>query len=61
MGNQDDRQKRAANRAAMPQFAAVVDEFTRVFGPARVLWAREGDVEVGVRVEDRLVDGRWPT
>lgn len=56
------RDKQAArNRALMPEFSAVVDEFRRVFGTGvRVLYAKEGGVEVGMRVEDRLVDGRWP-
>ena len=40
------------NREAMPQTAAIVDEFRRVFGPGvRVLWAREGELEVGKRAE----------
>ena len=38
------------NREAMPQTAAIVDAFRARFGnDVRVLWAREGDVEVGTR------------
>jgi hypothetical protein len=38
------------NRDAMPQTAAIVDAFRARFGnDVRVLWAREGDMEVGVR------------
>lgn len=58
----EDRQERAkGNRASMPQFSGWLDALRATFGPGdRVLYAREGDVELGVRFEDRLVDGRWP-
>ena len=44
----DEREKAAkANRERMPRFAAWLDTI-RAFDPrARVLWARDGEVEVG--------------
>ena len=56
----DRKDEAARNRAAMPQFAAWLDELRRVFGPVRVLWAREGGVEVGRRPEVRADAGRRP-
>lgn len=42
-----DREKAAAaNRAALLLFSAWVDRFG-VFGPLRVLWAKEGGKELG--------------
>jgi len=38
--NPNDKQ-RDANRAAMPNVAALVDEITRYFGPVRVLGAED--------------------
>jgi hypothetical protein len=39
-----------ANRERMPQTAAIVDAFRAAFGPdVHVLWAREGDAELGER------------
>ena len=55
-----ERDRAAKNRAAMPAFGALLDEWRAVFGPVRVLYAREGDVEVGKRFEDRLINGRLP-
>lgn len=38
----------AANRAAMPETARIVDAFRAAFGPGViVLYAKEGEVEVG--------------
>lgn len=46
--------ERKRNRERMPEIARVVDEFRRVFGPGvKLLWAREGGFEVGVRSKDR--------
>lgn len=57
----EDRQERAkGNRASMPRFVVWLDGVVSVFGSCRVLYARDGEVEAGVRFEDRLVDGRWP-
>ena len=50
------------NRDAMPQTAAIVDEFRGVFGRGvRVRWAREGELEVGRRVdgERSMSSGQW--
>lgn len=57
-----ERQDRAqGNRGRMPQFVVWLDGMRAVFGPdVRVLYARDGEAEAGVRIEDRLVDGRWP-
>lgn len=56
-----ERQERAkGNRERMPQFVAWLGGMRAVFGPdVRVLYARDGEAEAGVRFEDRLVDGRW--
>lgn len=37
------------NRELMPLTAAIVDEYRKWFGPVKVRWAREGDIEVGKR------------
>lgn len=38
------------NRASMPGVAAIVDHVRGVFGPGvRVLWAKEGEREIGRR------------
>ena len=39
------------NRERMPGVAAMVDELTAAFGQGqiKVLWAREGDIEVGTK------------
>lgn len=57
-----ERQEQArANQAAMPRFAAWLVTWRARFGPGvRVLWARDGEVEVGVPHERRLVEGRVP-
>jgi len=48
-GRQKDT-KAERNRAAMPGVAAIVDHLRDVFGPGvRVLWAKEGDKEIGRR------------
>jgi len=51
----EERQQQAQrNRELMPLFAAWLDETRAVFGPVRVIWAREGDVMVGaVPAEER--------
>lgn len=56
----DQEEQARRNRQAMPEFARWLGEWRGVFGPVRVLYAREGDVEVGKRFEDRLVNGRLP-
>lgn len=35
------------NRSDFPEFAKVVDEFRRVFGPIKVKWVRENGRELG--------------
>ena len=63
VGMNGDRQEKAkGNRERMPQFSAWLDRVRAAFGPGeRVLYAREGGLEAGVRFEDRLVDGRVVT
>ena len=56
-GGQDDASR---NRAAMPAFVALLAPWRATFEPVRVLYARDGDVEMGKRFEDRLVNGRLP-
>lgn len=49
--------ERAANRAAMPQCTAAIDEVRRVFGDrdVKVLWMSENGKEVGKRPKDDWV------
>ena len=39
------------NRKRMPGVAAIVDEVRKYFPGAKVIYAREGDIEVGKRPE----------
>lgn len=57
-----DRQEQAKrNRDRTPAFVAWLGELRAVFGEGEsVFYVREGDVELGRRFDDRLVDGRWP-
>lgn len=43
----DVERERMRNRARMPEFARVVDELRLVFGPVKVVWARENGYTVG--------------
>ncbi len=43
----DREQKAQRNRERMPGVAGIVDQFTSAFGSVKVLWAKEGDIEVG--------------
>ena len=43
----DREQKAQRNRERMPGVAAIVDELSAAFGSVKVLWAKEGDIEVG--------------
>ena len=46
-------EERAANRAAFPLTAEIMDEFRRVFGPGiRLVWARENGRTLGPAPED---------
>ncbi len=49
----DEQQQEAArrNRERMPEIARLVDRLRSMFGPVAVRYAREGEVEVGRRVE----------
>ena len=40
-------QKAQRNRERMPYTAAIVDQFTAAFGQVKILWAKEGDIELG--------------
>lgn len=44
-----DDERRERNRREMPGVAAIVDEVSAVFGPVKVLWAKEGNREIGKR------------
>lgn len=41
--------QRKKNRERMPEVTAFVDEVRAVFGEVKILYAREGDYEVGSR------------
>ena len=45
---------RQRNRERMPQVSKFIDEVRAVFGEVKVLYAREGDYEVGVSDYDRI-------
>lgn len=50
-----DRNEQARrNRERMPLTAALIDAFRERFGAVRVVWAKEGEVEVGKRSADSL-------
>jgi len=49
MNEQTPAQKAAANRAAMPQVAEIVDAFRKEFGQITVTFASENGREVGQR------------
>lgn len=40
---------RQSNRGAMPQCSEIVDAFREVFGPVKVTYAAEGQMEKGKR------------
>lgn len=47
-------EQRAANRAAMPETAKIVDEYRRVFGDGvRLVWAEENGKLVGQKPEEK--------
>lgn len=56
----DQEAQARRNREQMPQFSSWLATWRTRFGDVRVLHAREGGREAGVRFEDRLVDGRVP-
>tara|TARA_B100000780_G_scaffold24882_1_gene15834 strand:- start:3120 stop:3344 length:225 start_codon:yes stop_codon:yes gene_type:complete len=43
------------NRREMPEFTKGYDSLTAAFGQCKVLYAREGDIEVGVDDSDEYV------
>ena len=48
----DGSKQKLNNRERMPEVAKVVDELTAVFGEGfKVLWAKEGDLELGVPLD----------
>lgn len=59
-------ERAAENRRRMPGVTAVVDEYREVFGDVRVVWAKEGGVEIGskgpdgIKLSETLV-GPWNT
>ena len=59
-------ERAAENRRRMPWVTAAVDQFREVFGDVRVVWAKEGGVEIGskgpdgIKLSETLV-GPWNT
>jgi|TARA_B110000908_G_C10162220_1_gene406615 hypothetical protein len=43
------------NRREMPEFTKAYDSLTAAFGQCKVLYAKEGDIEVGVDDSDEYV------
>lgn len=41
--------KRQSNRERMPHVAEIVDQIEAFFGKPKVLWCKEGDIEMGKR------------
>lgn len=49
LSKKDDARK--SNRERMPNVAALVDQMEAEFGKLRVLWCKEGDIEIGKRFD----------
>ena len=45
----DEKAKRESNRERMPNVAKLVDKIEAEFGRIKVLWCKEGDIEMGKR------------